>query len=122
VAAAAVELMGSMRHYDRARVFAPCAVDTIVHRKAAAHCEGDLDRVVRVLAREAGIAADPEAAAAPQEDTTDTDDRPRLRWRAHGVTCSEHKSAVSFKPAMRSLRTICSTNQPGSHPNHRRLP
>ena len=83
VAAAAVEAMAAVRRHDRAAMLPP-ALAVVVHSKAAAHRERDLDRVVGMLLRAPGLAADPEAAAAPEQDAADADHRSRARRRDGG--------------------------------------
>jgi hypothetical protein len=80
VASAAVEAMAAVRRHDRAAMLAP-ALAVVVHAKATAHRECDLDRVVRVRVGASGLAADPEAAAAPKQHAAYADDRSRARRR-----------------------------------------
>ena len=75
--------MRAMRHDDGAAIVTPAAV-AVTHPEARIHRQRDLNRVVRVGLRAAGVAADPQAAPAPQQNAADAGDRPRRR---SGCTC-----------------------------------
>ena len=125
VAAAAVELVTPVRHHDGAAALAPAAALVVVHQEAAAHRQRDLDRMVRVLLREARLAADPQAATVPQDHPANADDGPRgserTRRRCRCVRAGrDHggdRLAVSFKLQARRLCRIRSHEPAGfTHP------
>ena len=134
-AAAAIELMGSMRHDDGTLMLTPPA-GAVRHEEARIHGQRDLNRVMRVGLDTTRVAADPEAATAPEQHTADARDRaPRRRCSSFDLralsqrrqpfvpACARRSAAslrnaairlaVSFKFGTRLLARIHPTDPPG---------